>query len=257
MMNSYKKQCHFVLLLIFFTFLSVSVKADTLTDLKNFLGSLKAKQPLTASLHATNWRKQGKGKNVVEKNGEATIQLHHNTEGLQVFYGKDMLALMDIEASNKIENKKVETPTLNIMDEFKLKNLHSLMSSSSGLLRAINEAGFINEEEKEYKGKIRKALNFKIPIESMEEQDRKYIKKFSHHLTILTNEKGHPIASQRRINVRGRAFIVIKFKSEIETEEEYIIKGDRLITVRKSYQSSGSGGGEASENRSLETLEIQ
>ncbi len=232
-------------------------QADGLADLKGALARLQGHAPLKAMLEAKTWSRQGEGKELEENQGQASIVVEDGPGGLQVLYGKDMLARLETEEFAKEKDHKAKTPTLSALKEFNTGELRPMISAAGSLSRAMEKAVYKSEKTESYKGKPARLLNFDLPIDRLTEKERKYLKKFESSLDIWIAADGTPLASRTRQNLTGRAFVVINFESKNEDESTYSLVGDRLLTVRKESKKSGSGAGEKGESKTTKTLQLQ
>ncbi len=234
-----------------------AAQADGLADLKSALTRLQGQTPLKAVLEINRKSRQGDGKDLEENNGKASITLEDGTRGLQVLYGKDLLQRAEAEENAKEKDAKAKTPTLSAMRDISAGELRPMISAAGHLLRKMEKAVFKSEKAQDYNGKPARLLSFDIPLESVPEKDRKYIKKYEGSLDIWISADGTPLASHAKDNASGRAFVVISFETKSEDQSVYSVTGERLITIRKESKSSGSGAGEKGESHITKTLALQ
>lgn len=237
--------------------LSGSAQADGLSDLKAALARLHGQAPIKAVLEARTWVRHGDGKDLEEDQGQASVSIDDNARGLQIFYSKDMLARAESEERAKEKDPKSKTPTLGAMREFDSNALRPMIWAAANLSRMMEKAKLKTEKADTYNGKPARLLSFDIPIDSLSEKDKKYVKKFDGGIDVWIAADGTPLGSRSHQNVSGRAFIVISFESKNEDEQVYQLVGDRLIAVRMVSSHSGSGAGEKMEARSTKTLQLQ
>lgn len=240
-----------------FVLFSTSARADGLADLKAALARLQGQTPLKAVLEISRRTHQGEGKEQEEILSKATVTLEDDARGLQVLYGKDLLARAEAEENAKEKDAKAKTPTLSAMRDIGAGELRPMISAAGTLVRRMEKAVFKGEEVKVYGGKPARLLSFDIPLESIPEKDRKYIKKYEGSLDIWIAADGTPLASRSIDNVSGRAYVVISFESKNDEQSVYSVVGQRLITVHKEAKSSGSGAGEKGESHVTKTLTPQ
>ncbi len=237
---------------------ATSAHADGLSDLKGALSRLGGQTPVKAQLEVKTWQRSGEGKEAQERNGQASISMEDGARGLQVLYARELLARVEQEerAGAKDPNK-AKTPTLLALREMRSTELNPLLSSAATLARDIEEASFKGEKADNYNGKPARQLTFEYSVDKLSDKDRKYVKNFESVLDVWIAADGTPLASKRRDNVSGRAFVVVSFESKSEDERVYTQVGDRLLTVRRESRSNTSGAGEKTENRIVKTLQLQ
>lgn len=240
-----------------FVLFSTSARADGLADLKAALARLQGQTPLKAVLEIGRRSRQGEGKEQEEILGKAAVTLEDGARGLQVLYGKDLLARAEAEENAKEKDAKAKTPTLSAMRDISVGELRPMISAAGTLARRMEKAVFKGEEVQAYRGMPARLLSFDIPLESIPEKDRKYIKKYEGSLEIWIAADGTPLASHSKDLASGRAYVVISFESKSEDQSVYKVVGERLITIHKEIKSSGSGAGEKGESHITRTLTLQ
>ncbi|MEN9864567.1 MAG: hypothetical protein RL748_157 [Pseudomonadota bacterium] len=238
-------------------FCSAGAQADGLSDLKAALNRLQGQTPLKATLEIHRMSRQGEGKELEENQGKASVSLEDGARGLQVLYARDLLQRAEAEEKAKEKDAKAKTPTLSALKDISAGELRPMISAASHLARKMEKAIFKGEKAQDYNGKPARLLTFEVPLDSIPQKDRKYIKKFEGSLDIWIAADGTPLASHSKDNVSGRAFVVISFESKSEDQSVYSVAGERLITLRKDSKSSGSGAGEKGESHTVKTLNLQ
>ncbi len=240
-----------------FVLFSTGARADGVADLKAALARLQGQTPLKAVLEISRRSRHGEGKEMDETISKATVTLEDGARGLQVLYGKDLLARVEAEENAKEKDAKAKTPTLSAMSDIGAGELRPLILAAGTLARRMEKAVFKGEEVQAYAGKPARLLSFDFPLESIPEKDRKYIKKYEGSLDIWIAADGTPLANHSKDKVSGRAYVVISFESKNDEQSVYSVVGQRLITVHKEAKSSGSGAGEKGESHVTKTLTPQ
>lgn len=229
--------------------------ADGLADLKAALLRLQTPAPLRAILESRTWNRIGEGKEAEETNGTASIMVEDDAKGLRLFYGKDLLARMEAEDRAKIGNANAKTPTLDAAKEFGPADLRPLIAPAGELAKRIDRASFKGEKAASYNGQAARQLSFTVPVETLSDRQRKYLKQFDGGLEIWIGADGTPLASSLHIKGSGRAFVVVGFEFQADEQETYALLGGRLLTTRKESKSSSSGAGDKSDSKVVQTLQ--
>jgi hypothetical protein len=237
--------------------LSGSARADGLAELKSALIRLHGQTPVKGVLESKTWSRQGDGKDAEERNGIASVNIDESPRGLQMVYSRELLTKAENEEMAKEKNPKVATPTLSAMREISSSELRPMIFAARSLARTMEKAVFKEEKADNYGGKPARLLSFDIPLESVPEKDRKYIKKFDSSLLVWIAADGTPLASRMQQNISGRAFVVVSFESSNEEQHVYTLVGDRLVAVRKESKNVGAGMGEKGESRVIRSLQLQ
>lgn len=235
-----------------------SAQADGLSDLKGVLGRLEANSnaPLKASIEAKTVLRIGEGKAATEDTGIASITVEDSATGLRLFYGKDMLARLDSEAQALVANPNARTPTTNAAKEFTPNDLRPMIGAATTLARTIERASFKGEKAASYDGKAARQLSFSVPLETLSDRQRKYIKQFSGSFDVWIAADGTPLASRLQVNASGRAYIVVGFDFAADEQSVYSQSGGRLLTARHEEVQRQSGAGENLLRRTIKTLQV-
>ncbi|KAB8063087.1 MULTISPECIES: hypothetical protein [Janthinobacterium] len=240
-----------------FSMVCGTARADGLADLNAALARLQGLSPVKAQVESKSWRKEGEGKEAEEDSGQATVAVESGPAGLQVLYGKDLLAKVEAEQRAKVKDPKVKTPIGFALGEMKATELRAMVSAAGALSREIDEAVFSSEKADSYKGKPARLLSFTLSLDKVPEKDRKYVKKFDGGIEVWIAADGTPLASQFHIDVSGRAFVVVSFTQKTDETRQYGVQGDRLLLLRKESRNTTSGAGEKVESKIVKTLQLQ
>ena len=187
--------------------------ADGLADLKAALARLQAQTPLRATLDVKTTEKRGEGADAVEKQGQASIGLEDGARGLQVLYAKDTVARLDAESRLLARDPKAKTPTVWAIGKLDSGEVLPMASAAPALSRSLDESVFKAEKTDSFNGKPARLLTFSVPVSSVPEQQRKYVKQFDATLSIWIAADGTPLASATVTSVKGRAFVVVSFEA--------------------------------------------
>ncbi len=231
--------------------------ADGLADLKGALARLQAQTPLKATLDVRTVGKHGEGSDLVEKQGQASIGVEDGARGLQVLYGRDVLARMEAESRQLARDPKARTPTVWAIGKLDSSEIVPMTSAAPALARRLEEAQFKGEKADARDGKPARMLTFTIPIDKLPPEQRKYVKQFDGTLSVWIAGDGTPLASETHVVVKGRAFIVVSFDAVDDWSTTYAVLGDRLVALRAENHSTSNGAGEHDEQHVVKTLQPQ
>jgi len=84
------------------------------------------------------------------------------------------------------------------------------------------------------------------------------VREFKLQLNVWIAADGTPLASQRHLELSGRAFVVVSFEHHSDERRSYAVVGDRLVATNDDEKGSAKGAGESQEyrtERSLQTLQ--
>ena len=230
--------------------------ADGLSDLRGALARLQGQAALKASVQAKDWRRTGEGKDAKETQGQAGIVLEDGPRGLQPIYSHDLLARTDAEARAAIKDKSASKPLSQALSQLEFSELHALASAAPALLREIEDAQFKGESPDTWAGKPARKLVFEGSVDSLSENNRKYVRDFKLQLTVWIGADGTPLASQRHFDLSGRAFVVVSFEQHSDEQRSYAVVGDRLVATSDDEKGSAKGAGETQEYRTERSLQV-
>jgi len=229
------------------------LRADALADLKGKLAKLKGSEPLRVSVERENWSRNGDEKKPVVTQGKATAWVEESPQGLKLFWSRDQIQQAAQEAKAKDADPEKTTPTRDVMSSLNTLGFEDYFNSAESVLQDLDQATLIEDKSDTLDGKPARLLSFKVEPR-MGQRERKYIKELEATAKVWIDAEGFPVAAQKSIKVKGRAFVVISFKSEQKDEFRFTRIGNRLVTIRHQHESSGSGGGESGQTKQTTTL---
>ncbi len=230
--------------------------ADGLAELKAALGRLQAQTPVKATLEVQSLERHGEGKDVDERAGEASVTVEDGARGLQVTYSRDLVAHMDAESRQKGRDPKAKSPTLLALGRLDSSDIDPMVSAVATLSRWVEQSVFTGERVEAWQGRPARRLSFTVPVTTLQEAQRKYVKDYDGTLEIWIAADGTPLASASRTVVKGRAFVVVSFETHDESDASYGLLGDRLLTLRRETRTTTTGAGDRSEQRVVRTLQL-
>jgi len=236
---------------------SGAARADAQADLRAALARLAGAAPVKATLDVSSTKRQGEGKDAVERAGRATIQIEDGPRGLQVRYGSDILERLDAEGRATAKDPEAATPTINALKELDATDILPLIAAARALVRQIDRATFKAERAEAWRGRPARVVTFAMPMESLTREQKKYVKKFEGTLEVWIAADGTPLASAQHVSVSGRALVVIGFEAKDDLERTYAVSGDRLVVVRDERHNVSSGAGEQGEERVVKSLALE
>lgn len=228
--------------------------ADTLQEVKASLARLIAPASAKAVVEIKNWHKQGEGKEGIETQGLLSLTLEDTSRGLQILYGRELMARVDVEQRARVTDPNVKMPLGTMLHEVDPVELRHMMSAAPGLLRTIERAIFKEEKPDTYQGKPARLLHFELSLDKLSDRDRKYVKHFDGYFDLWVNSDNVPLASRGHHLATGRAFIVVSFSAQEDELIDYAVSDQRLMVLRKETSNTASGAGEKDERKVVKTL---
>ena len=233
--------------------LGLNASADTLTDFKAALQRLQGDTPLKGQISVKSETRSNEGKDDAEtEQGQAALPFEDGQPGLRLQYPQPLLSRAQAERQARDSNPKAAAPTHNGLRELDYSAVRELTRPAEVLARHVARGSFKGERSDTWQGKPAKVLSFELPMG----KPNKYVKSFENLLEVWIGNDGLPLAARSRHKVSGRAMMVFSFEQQGEDEWQFNVVGDRLVAVRKSSQSSGSGGGEKGVTKRDYTLSL-
>jgi hypothetical protein len=229
---------------------SPSTYADGLSDLQQALKRLKQTSPFSAQINASLKRSNGEEKDKANEEGRTQFTLEQNQSGLQITYPTELLGTIDKETQLKKQDPQALTPTTDAMNRFKYAEFSILFNPVRDIEDDLQKATLIKEESTSYQNQPARLLHLSIPLDKLNEDEKKNLKKYQTDLQIWINEQGIPLASRSTGKGSGRFALVIGFEFNFDVEKAYITSGDRLL-VSKLTSTSGSSGAGMNENETI------
>lgn len=168
--------------------------------------------------------------------GQAVIYLELEGQELSVRYPAELLARIKTEEDARAKNPNALTPTLDVLWQLDVTELRRNLAAVDRFNQALAQAEFISESQDSYKGILARRLEFTMGEEVLSDQDKKYVKDFDVRLVVWIDDAGIPIASKVTGDIKGSAFIVIKFSSYYTDLVEYKVHNGSLVAVYKEYK---------------------
>lgn len=234
---------------------SLPAHADGLADLKAALVRLQGSTPIKGQFELNLQRRQGDGADAEESQAQLSITLEDGPQGLQVLFGRELLARIEAEQRAVVDNPKAKTYTLNALNELQVSDLKRVIATAPAIARTIQAERFKEEKSEAWNGKPARLLSFEMPLDKLPERQRKYVKQFDGSFEIWITADGTPLASRVRQRVSGRAFVVVSFQSTQDEERSYGVVGDRLVMLQHETRSTASGAGEKDDRK--QTIRFQ
>lgn len=233
--------------------LSLNAQADALSDFKTTLQRLQGETPLKGQVSVKSETRSNEGKDDAEsEQGQASLPFEDGQPGLRLQYPQALLSKAQAERQARDSNPKAHAPTHTGLGLLAYSEVRELTRPAELLARHVQRGSFKGERSEAWQGKPAKVLSFELPMG----RPNKYVKSFENQLDVWVGADGQPLAARSRYKLSGRAMMVFSFEQQGEDEWQFGVVGDRLVTLRKSSHSSGSGGGEKGQTKKEYALQL-
>ncbi|GLH74870.1 hypothetical protein GETHLI_33720 [Geothrix limicola] len=229
--------------------------ADALSDLRGALARLNGQEPVKANLVYQFWSQQGDDKQPVVTEGRANSQVEDGPQGLKICWNRSLIQTAAQEARAKALDPEKKTPTRRAIEGVKAIDVAEYLNGSDELLRTLDQAQLIEEKAETWQGRPARLLSLKV-TPRLGQRDKKYVKELEATAKIWIGADGLPLASETQVHMKGRALLVISFEQNQKQEYRYVRAGNRLVVVHHVDESSGSGGGEKGQTKTVVDLSL-
>jgi hypothetical protein len=231
------------------------LRADALTDLRGTLAHLDGHAPVKARVNYEFWNRQGDDKHPVITQGQASALVEEGPQGLRLSWSPDLLQAAGREAQAHALDPEVKTPTRDAIEGMKALTVDDALDGASHLLRTLENAQLVSVQTGAWQGQPARVLQLKL-APRLSQQDRKYVKDFQATAQVWVGADGTPLAAETETNLKGRAFLVISFQQQEHERFRFVRSGNRLIVIHHADESTGSGGGEHGQQKTVVDLTL-
>ena len=235
--------------------LGTLLRADALGDLRDALARLDGQSPVKASVEYQFWSRQGDDKQPVVTEGRAAATVEDGPQGLRMSWAPDLLKAAAREAQAQATDPEAKAPTRQALEGLRALTVRDALHGAEALLRALDQAQLVEAREDTWQGRPARLLRLKISPR-LSRQDRKYVKEMEASAQVWVGADGLPLAAETQVHLKGRAFLVISFEQQERETFQFAHSGGRLVVVHHTKESSGSGGGERGQRKSVVTLHL-
>lgn len=241
--------------ILFLLLIGSLAQADTLSELKGLLPRLNGAEPIKATVDYQFWNRQGDDKKPVITEGRATTQVEDGPQGLRMTWSRNTLQAATQEAKAKALDPEKKTPTRRALEGLKALEVSDYLNGADELLRTLEQSQLVQERLDTWEGKPAKLLQLKV-TPKLGQQERKYIKEMEATAKVWVSSEGLPLAAETEVHMKGRALLVISFEQHQKEAFQFTRAGNRLVVLRHAQESSGSGGGEKGQSKTVMSLSL-
>jgi hypothetical protein len=159
------------------------------------------------------------------------------------------------EARAQAKDPEQKASTRRAIEGLKAVTVSDYLNGAEELLRTLEQGQLVEEKSEPWQGKPAKLLRFKI-TPKLSKQDQKYVKELEASAKVWVGADGLPLAAETQMHMKGRALLVISFEQQEQETFQFVRSGNRLVVVHHSKESSGSGGGEHGQNKTVVNLKL-
>jgi hypothetical protein len=229
------------------------LQADTLSDLKGALAHMNGQDPVKVSVDYQFWSKQGDDKKPVITEGKATTFVEDGPQGLKMSWSRALIQTAAQEAKAQAQDPEKNASTRRAIEGLKAIAVSDYLNGAQELLRTLDQGQLVEEKQEAWQGKPAKLLSFKL-TPKLSKQNQKYVKELEATAKVWIGADGLPLAAETQMRMKGRALLVISFEQKQQEAFTFARMGNRLVVTHHTQESSGSGGGERGQSKTVVTL---
>lgn len=229
---------------ILLLFAAGSARADdAVARIEAALAAFAGHEPLRARVTIEFSSRAGDKDNMIDDKTSVSAGLEENADDLQITWSRDTVRAANAEVRAASTDPDSRAPMRRAMAELTPILLARYLNGAPELLRLLGQSEFKDETQAEWQGRPARLLTFKSNPR-VNAEARKYVKNLEASLKVWIGADGVPLAAERRVQVKGRALLVVTFESVELDAYEYAVRGDRLVVTRhrSELQNSGAGG---------------
>jgi hypothetical protein len=187
--------------------------------------------------------------------GTATATASSGPDGLRITFSPSLLARAEAEERDRLQNPDAPTPTRDAVGDLRTLALARSLDAVPEMLRSLHDARVLEDKVEPFEGTPTRVLVLQVKP-AIASRDRKYVKDIEATARIWLGPDGVPIATDRRVLLKGRIFLIISFEIEQKERLRFGRSGDRLVVLRQESDFKSSGAGERRDRLAVTTLSL-
>jgi hypothetical protein len=229
------------------------LRADALAELKSALAHLNGQEPVRVSVDYQFWSRQGEDKTPIISEGRSAAFVEENPQGLKMSWSRALLQAAAQEAKAQALDPEKRASTRRAIEALKAVEVSDYLNGAPELLRTLEQGQLLEDKAEAWQGKPARLLSFKL-TPKLSKQNQKYVKELEATAKVWVGTDGMPLAAETQLRMKGRALVVISFEQKEQEFFAFQRVGNRLMVIHHTKESSGSGGGEKGQTKTMVTL---
>ena len=232
-------------LLLVLLLIPASLRADPLSDLRTTLQKLQSDQLLRARVEIKSRRTGGENNKQKQSQGMSTVIVESGPEGLKLEWSPEQIKQSRKAAWEETANPDAPRSDIATLRALEAGQALNLLDAADPLRRILEKAVLREDKRESYQGKPARLLVFHIEL-GLDEEERKALKSSDAYLKLWLDSDGIPMAMERDVQAKFSKFFV-GYRAHEHDVREYQRAGGRLVSIRTTRDSSGSGLGHTDE----------
>jgi hypothetical protein len=233
-------------------FIAASASADTLSDLKNAVMRLQARQPVRATWRSEMTMKSAGRFSTANAARSVTAEVTHDGSGLAILIPQSL-----VDQASRTDGAQNEE-AVNALGSINASQILNLLDHRNSLVTLLTHATVIAERREPYEGRSARVLDLRLNVPLLKSKSTIQIgsvKVTEDLLRVWVADNGLPLAAHRTRKTTA-GFLMFHADAGQQTRLTFATAGDRLVITREEMNGSGSGLGQSVDGRSVETLTI-
>jgi len=227
---------------------------DPLAQLVGALARLPGTTPVRARVEHKATFQQGED-DVAPSTGTVSATVSAGPDGLRMVWSPALLARAEAEERARLLNPEAQAPVRDAIGDLRTLAVARSLDAVPEMLRSLHDATLLEDKVEPFEGAPTRVLTFQVKP-SIATRDRKYVKDVEATARVWVGKDGVPLATDRRVLLKGRIFLIITFEIEQKDNFRFGRSGDRLVVLRQESDFRSAGAGERRDRRSVTTLSL-
>ena len=234
---------------------ATTLRADSLSDLKTAVASLRGTASIRATLELQRVEVDRSKKPAQTVSGNAAVDASMDAEGLHVTHTPALLARVAKEQSDRETNSELHAPTAGAVENLGPLPIAEHLDFGRRLFGILNRSEFVSEKRVVFEGHSARLLSLKVKTPTPKTSIG-HVEILEDSLTIWIGDDNIPLAATRTERYSG-GILFIKGEGSQNSRWTFTRKDDRLVATRTEEKSSSSGFGQNSEETEIVTVIIR
>jgi len=236
---------------------AVSLRADTLTDVRGAVTSLRGTTPIHVTFDVARSRKSSGRFANSSVNGSASIDVVEDPAGLHLTFAAPLLARAAREASEHEADPRKTSPTRTALDETQPTEVAEAIDFTHLLLHMIDIGKRAGESRVTRDGRPARLVVLKLtPKLPPEATSVWHVKFIEDRLNLWIGDDNLPIAAER-VRHGTAGFLFLRGEMTSRDAWTFLRHGDRLVVARYESSFVASGFGQRGEGKNVQTVTVR
>lgn len=229
-------------------------RGDALGDLRSSLLTFQSDQTLRAQIDVKTRRSDGESDKQKQSDGNSSVVVVSGPGGLALNWSADQIGQSRKALWEKSAHPDAAKSNVATLTALEANEALNLLDAADALRRSLENATLLEDKRDSYKGRGARLLVIRIDLR-LGEEGRKAIKSCDAILKLWLDSDGHPLATDRDIQMKFSKFF-LSYRVHEHDAREYQIAAGRLIVAHSTHDSAGSGLGHSEESHTTATVSL-